>query len=365
MTNQYLALTIIALFSFLCGVILVPLAASFGRKVGFVDKPRPGEVQKRPIPRSGGYGIFIAFFLGLALSFFLLQRFPEENQRLLGLFLGALLILPLAIMDDMRRLGPWPQLAWQLAIAAVPVAFGIVIDSMSNPFGGQILFPAYFAIPFTLLWIVGMINTMNFVDTMDGLAAGIATIAGFILFMVSMGLGQVTIASLPLILASAAGAFLIFNFHPAKVFMGTSGSVFLGYILAMVAIIGGAKIATAGLVLGIPILDVLSVVVSRVSRRRSPFKGGDSAHLPHRLLATGMTERQIAFLLYALCAVFGGLSLQLVRVEKFWAFAVMFLVLGGAAYYVYRRQASFRKSESLEPVAGPGMQHEQEKPRQS
>lgn len=358
-----MALVLIALFSFLSGVVLIPLAASFGRKAGFVDKPRPGEVQKRPIPRSGGYGIFIAFFLGLALSFLLLERFPEENQRLLGLFLGALLILPLAVMDDMRRLGPWAQLVWQLAIAAIPVAFGIVIDSISNPFGPQLLLPIYLAVPFTLFWIVGMINTMNFIDTMDGLAAGIATIGGFVLFLVSMGLGQVTIASLPLILAATAGAFLLFNFHPARVFMGTSGSVFLGYILAMVAIIGGAKIATAGLVLGIPILDVLSVVVSRVSRRRSPFRGGDSAHLPHRLLATGMTQRQIALLLYALCAVFGGLSLQLVRAQKFWAFAIMFVVLGGAAYYVYRRQAFFRKGVCSEPIPEPGVQHEEEESR--
>jgi UDP-GlcNAc:undecaprenyl-phosphate/decaprenyl-phosphate GlcNAc-1-phosphate transferase len=351
--NPYLALAIIAVTGFVASLLLVPLAAKAGMKLGFTDKPRPGEVGKRITPRTGGYGIIAAFFVALLVSLPLLLRFPEEQWRIAGFALGALAILPLAYMDDVRRLAPMPQLIGQFFIAAIPLTFGIIIDSISNPFGAQASLPFYIAVPFTLLWMIGMINTVNFVDTMDGLAAGIATIAGVVLFLVSLGLGQTTIAALPLILAATAGGFLVFNFHPAKVYMGTSGSVFLGYTLAIVSIIGGAKIATAALVLGVPILDVASVILLRLRKGRSPFQGGDGAHLPHRLMKTGMGQRQISLLLYLLCAIFGGLSLFLDHGEKFWAFGGMFVVLGLFVYFVYRRQAESRRETLPAQETGP------------
>src|SRR5437868_1652638 len=164
------------------------------------------------------------------------------------------------------------------------MAFGQVIDTVASPFGGLIVLPIFVAVPFTVFWIVGMINTLNWIDTMDGLAAGVTAIAALVLFARSLLLGQYTISLLPLALAGVCLGFLRYNFAPARVIMGTSGSTFLGFALATLALIGGAKIATAAFVLGLPILDVGVVILYRGLRRRSPFIGGDDVHLTHRLV---------------------------------------------------------------------------------
>nr|MDA8217500.1 MraY family glycosyltransferase [Dehalococcoidales bacterium] len=297
MNDTNLALLAVFLAAFVASVILVPLAGRLGRRLGLVDHPRRGEVQQVEVPRTGGYAMLAACAVGVALSVLLLPRFADEYPRLIGLALGAVLLLPLAALDDWKRLPPLPQFAWQIVVAFVPISFGIVFDGVAGPFGGILLLPGLLVVPITLVWIVGMINTLNLTDTMDGLAAGVATIAAFVLAAVSLQNGQVSIASLPLALAGATTGFLIFNFHPSRIIMGSAGSLFLGYILAVMAIIGGAKIATAVMVLGLPILDVVWVIISRLARGRSPFSGGDSAHLPHRLLAMGLSQRAVALIL--------------------------------------------------------------------
>ncbi|TAK35285.1 MAG: undecaprenyl/decaprenyl-phosphate alpha-N-acetylglucosaminyl 1-phosphate transferase [Chloroflexota bacterium] len=322
-----LSLALVLLVSLGLALVLTPLAGRVGVRLGIVDKPRRGELQSRVIPRCGGYALFIAFVVGVLLSIPTIQRFPDEYPRLMGLLLGALVILPLAIIDDFKRLGPRPQLIGQIVVASVPLAFGVAFDGLVNPFGGVIAIPSLLAGPLTILWIVGMTNTFNFIDTMDGLAAGIGLIGSVVLFAISFQFGQFSISALPLALAGATAGFLVFNFHPARIFMGTSGSMLIGYALAVLAIIGGAKIATTAMVLGIPIVDVAFVIVYRLSRRRSPFTGGDSAHLPHRLLALGLSQREVALLLYALCLVFGLLALLLTRAQKLYGFAALALVI--------------------------------------
>jgi UDP-GlcNAc:undecaprenyl-phosphate GlcNAc-1-phosphate transferase len=248
-------------------------------------------------------------------------------------------LVPFAVWDDFRRLGPFVQLVAQLACATVPVLFGITMNSISNPlapppFGGQIPLPEWVAIPATITWLVLMMNSMNWLDTMDGLAGGVGAIASVFLVVVCVGLDQGSIALLPAALAGACLGFIPFNFHPAKVFMGTTGSMFLGYALGVIGVIGGAKVASTMLVLGVPVLDAILVIVQRLAGGRSPFHGGDKAHLVHQLRLAGLGTRQVALLVYALCALCGVMATALVRLEKFYAFGALALALAGLFAFV-------------------------------
>lgn len=295
--------------------VLVRFASRLGGQLGLVDQPRPGEIQVRSVPRTGGYAMFAALWIGIVLSLILrpagLSVNSSDDWKLLGILLGSLLILPLAALDDRNRLQPLPQLGAQFAIAAVPVLFGLRLGSIASPFGAAVELPFWLDIPLTLLWIVGMINAMNLIDVIDGLAAGIAAMAALVLFTRSLWFDQASIAVLPLVLAAAAIGFLPHNFPPARVFMGTSGSVMLGYCLATMSVVGGAKVGTAFVLLGVPILDTAWVIMRRVAQRRSPFKGGDLEHLPQRIHALGLSQVQTVLVLYLICGTFGWLALSL------------------------------------------------------
>ena len=299
----------------LASYTLVGLAARHGGSLGMVDVPRAGEVQVRAVPRNGGYGMLIALWLATGLAVFArpaeLQAAPGDDWKLVGVMLGTLLIVPLAMVDDQKRLGANAQFVGQFAIAAVPVAFGLRIDSIASPLGSAVELPVWLGMLVTVLWIVGMINAINLIDVMDGLAGGIAMMAAGVLFVRSLWFGQHTIAVLPLALAGATLGFLPHNFHPARIFMGTSGSVLLGYWLATMSVIGGAKVGTAFVVLGVPILNTAWVIGRRVLAGRSPFQGGDSELLPQRLHALGFSQPKAVLLLYFICATFGLLSLTL------------------------------------------------------
>ena len=319
----------------------VPLAAAVGAAVGgpLVDRPRPGEVQRRPIARTGGYGIIAAFFLALAVAALLGDWRSWQYGWLAGLALGAAFLVPFAAWDDARRLPPLPQLVAQFGCAAVPALFGVRLSTISNPFGDVLQLPGPLVVPATLLWIVGMINALNWLDTMDGLAGGISTISALVLCAVNLALRENEIAFLSLALAGAGLGFLAYNFPPARIFMGTSGSMFLGYALGVLSLIGAAKIATAVVVLGFPILDTALVILQRLASRRSPLHGGDGAHLVHRLLAAGLGVRQIVLLLYGLTALFGILSYFLTKREKFIAFALIVAVVALLFLFLKRRGA--------------------------
>jgi UDP-GlcNAc:undecaprenyl-phosphate/decaprenyl-phosphate GlcNAc-1-phosphate transferase len=324
------------------GLVGTPLAMRWSRAVGLIDRPRPGELQRAAIPRAGGHAIYIPFAVAVLLSLLLIPREGVELHRIAGLLAGMAVLLPFAVWDDFKRLGPFPQLAGQLLVALVPVSFGITINSVSNPFapppfGGQLPLPPWVAVPATVAWLVLMMNSMNWLDTMDGLAGGVGAIAAVILFLVCFSLRQSTIALLPLALAGACLGFMPYNFNPARVFMGTTGSMFIGYALGVISIIGGAKIASTMLVLGVPVLDAMFVILQRSVAGRSPWRGGDNAHLVHRLLGVGMTQRGIAMLVYGICGLFGWLATSLIRTEKFFAFGALAVVLVALVIYVRLR----------------------------
>ncbi len=338
-----LALGVVLGVTLLVALVSMPPARWLGERWGLVDRPRPGELQRVPVPRTGGYGMILAFGGGVLVSLWLIPRPADEWPRLLGFGLGMLVLLPVALIDDRHRLGPGPQFLGQLGAALLPVGCGLLIETVSSPWGTLLPLPLGVALPLTLLWIVGLINTMNWLDTMDGLAAGIGAIAAAVLFWRSYTLEQYSIAALALALLAACLGFLPFNLS-ARLFMGTSGSMFLGYGLALLAIIGGAKIATAVMVLGLPLVDAVLVIWQRLLAGRSPWRGGDAAHLPHRLVALGLTPRQIVLGLYAACGVSGVLALLLPAMVKLYLLGAGVAGLGALAVGLLLRQRWLRHS---------------------
>jgi len=277
-------------------------------RFGFVDVPDERRRHEGLRPRLGGAGMLLAFVAAL-----LAARQPFDGKLLAIVGASALLVV-IGAIDDKRhpRLRDMPaaaQLVAQLAAAGIAVAAGVTIldvrdPTAGGPFGGNIALPLWAAALFSLFWIAGMINTVNFLDGMDGLAGGVAAIAAGILALVSLRLGQTDVALLCLALAGAAVGFLPHNLYPARIFMGTSGAWFLGFMLATLAIVGGAKLATALLVIGVPVFDVAILILLR-ARSRQPIWQGDRRHLHHRLLDTGLSYRGTLLLYYSLSAAFG------------------------------------------------------------
>lgn len=314
---------------------LVPSLIRIAHQLNLLSVPsEERHVHTVPMPRVGGLAMFVGFSAALALSFWLpIERFPIEVERILLLFIGAVLVVAVMLCDDVVGVSPGKKLSWQIAAAAIIIVprlrgagHGLVIDQFTNPFGGTIHLPLLVAIGFTLFWIVGFMNTVNWLDGLDGLAGSVTLVATAVLFFHTFfrpsGDPQFTISLLPAALGGAVIGFLPFNWHPARIIMGDVGAMFLGFTLAVISIIGGAKIATALLALWLPILDVAWVIVYRVINSQSPAKAG-RIHLHHRLLDLGWSQRQIVLLFTGISVLLGGASLFIGRPEvKFFALVV-------------------------------------------
>jgi len=266
------------------------------------------------------------------------MRFQVEIERILLLIVGATIVVAVMFVDDLVGIRPLPKLAAQVAAAIIVVlprlrdeAHGIVIEQFNAPFIGTVSLPLGAALAFTVFWIVGMMNTVNWADGIDGLAASIALIASIILFLHTYyrpsGDPQFTISLLAIALAGSVIGFLPHNWHPSRIIMGDCGAMFLGFALATISIIGGAKIATALLAMGVPILDVAWVIVFRIVNGRSPASA-DRGHLHHRLLDAGLSQPQVVACFAGLTAAFGALALALpTREAKMGALLIMGVVV--------------------------------------
>lgn len=344
-----------AIFAFVMTFFLTLAALKFFPKFGLMDRPQKYGLKRKPIPYYGGIIIVFVFLLGV---FF----FVNLDSRLLGFLSAAVLIAGVSLADDLFGLSPYLRLFVQFLAALILVFSGIGINSISNPFGPAIILDqssftfkiedmvysfSVLGAFFTILWVVGMINTMNFLDGLNGLPSGVAAIAALTMFLLSIRPGlhydpslQVPVATMSIILFACCLAFWFFDFYPAKILMGDTGSMFLGFVLATLAIFSGGKIATAFLVLGFPILDAFWVIMRRIIQKKSPFKG-DLKHLHHRLLEVGLSDRKALLLIYALCAIFGGIAVFLEGRQKAYAIismGILMLIVGGFAVYLGRKK---------------------------
>jgi UDP-GlcNAc:undecaprenyl-phosphate/decaprenyl-phosphate GlcNAc-1-phosphate transferase len=281
-------------------VVLTPLIARWARARGIVANPRQDRWHKNPTALLGGVAIYIATTIAILV-------FVRFDTRLLGILGGGALLFVIGLIDDWRHLRPHTKLIAQIVAACALVVAGVQVGTMNL---------APIAIPLTILWVVGITNAFNLLDNMDGLSAGTAAIAATFLFAFSMSVGNAAIALLALAVAGGAVGFLIYNFNPARIFMGDSGSMFLGFTLSGIALIGTREMASdiffvllvPAAMMGLPIFDTTLVTIVRTLNGR-PLAQGGRDHLSHRLVAVGLSERQAVLVLYALAASFGSLGL--------------------------------------------------------
>ncbi len=343
------ALAATALLSFL----LTPLVIRFAPQLGAIDVPdSERRVHQRPIPRTGGLAVATSFVTVGVLGFIASQVFdialpgrPVRSAEIAGLMIGVAVGALIGYIDDRYQLRARWQFIAQFLLAGIALVSGIRIDRLPNPLGeGPIFFDGstigtIAAVAATTLWIVGMLNSANFVDGLDGLLTGIALVAVTTLGVISLFVPPVqpVVAILCALLAGALLGFLPYNFHPARVFIGTAGVFAVGYALAVLSVLGTAKVAVALLVLGVPVIDTFWIIIRRVAQGRSPFDA-DRGHFHHRLLDLGLTHRQAVLMIYAICIVLAGLSLALSGRGQISAFLIIVLG-GGLVLYVMTRRA--------------------------
>jgi len=341
-------------------LVLTPLVRAAVRRRGIVDTPNHRRVNTTPVPRGGGIAVVVAFTVvggGLVLLHEQIGPMPAPRSitsgELIALFLGGALAALVGALDDLFDLRARWQLLGQVALAGLAVALGVGVEAINNPFGpGAIAFGAPFAAAFTIVWIVGMINSMNFIDGLDGLSTGIALIAALTLGILSITtqVAQPFVAVLCVVLAGALLGFLRYNFRPASIFQGTAGVMFMGYALAILSIIGAAKVVVAVLVLGVPIIDTFWVLVRRLAAGRSLF-GADRGHIHHRLLDLGLSHRATVLLIYAICASLGVMSLVVSTATGVYAFLGALVGFGVVLFLLTRGPSEALEPDSYEPEA--------------
>jgi UDP-GlcNAc:undecaprenyl-phosphate/decaprenyl-phosphate GlcNAc-1-phosphate transferase len=290
-------------------VLLTPAVGGMARLLGAVD--RPGEdgrrLHRRPVPRLGG----LAIFLGIVVPSL---AFLDLSGEMRGVLLGAAVACVVGAVDDFRGLAPAPKLGGQVVAASIPCAFGVWIDHFTFPFLGAVDLPAGVGVPLTVLWIVAVMNMVNFLDGLDGLAAGVCAISGVTFSVLALSLGKADAAILSAIVAGACIGFLRHNFFPARIFMGDSGALVLGYTLATVSVAGLLKTASTIVlflplvVLAVPIVDTSFVVAKRLKHGR-PVYSADRWHLHHRFVNIGFSQRRAALTMWAWCATLGLVAL--------------------------------------------------------
>lgn len=302
--------TIIAAFA-VAGVLayfLTPFVKRFAHRVGAIDVPKDNRrMHKTPIPRMGGLAIFIAFLCAMLI-------FADFTEQLLSILLGATIIVVLGIFDDILALGAKLKFVVQIVAAAIPVcAGGLKIEMFTNlnPFSADPYFNlGIFAIPVTVIWIVGITNAVNLIDGLDGLAVGVSSIAALTMLAVGLLTNDIAVAVAMAALTGGCIGFMPYNINPAKIFMGDTGSTFLGYMLATMSIQGMFKFyavisfAVPFLILGLPIFDTAFAITRRVLSGRSPMSP-DRGHVHHRLMDMGFNQKQSVAILYAISGTLG------------------------------------------------------------
>lgn len=306
--------------------VLTPVVKNFAIRIGAVDKPDARKVHHGLIPRLGGLAIYVGFMVSVIATI-------GFTYEMVGIMVGATFLIAVGIADDVYSLPPKVKLLGQIIAAAIPVViFNINIEWIDVPRLGIVYLPEIISLPLTIFWIIGFVNTVNLIDGLDGLAAGIATIASIAIALLAFQMGQWVAAAAMIAMTGACLAFLQYNFNPAKIFMGDTGSMFLGYIISAVSVMGSMKtVATAVLIvpllaLTVPITDTLLAIVRRKSSG-VPIFSPDKNHLHHRLLAKGLNQKQVVLVMYALTAFFSCTALIVIHLSLWIGIAIVAIAL--------------------------------------
>ena len=323
----------------LVALITTPVVRSLAVRMGAVDVPKDGRrMHDHPIPRMGGLAIFFGFILSVLI-------FQTLTPALRGMLLGSVIIVVLGILDDIYALPALPKFLIQIVAALVAVLEGNRIEFLSNPniFSKEPFWElGWLSIPISVLWIVAITNSVNLIDGLDGLACGVSTISSMTLLVIALIVSEPDVAILMAALAGACIGFLPYNLNPAKIFMGDTGSTFLGFILATVSIQGLFKFyaiisfAVPFLMLGLPIFDTCFAILRRVAKGQSPMSP-DRGHIHHRLIDMGFSQKQAVAVLYIISAILGlsAVVLTTIGVVRAMLFLMALCVAGGIAGKLY------------------------------
>lgn len=336
------------LISFLIALTIVlwttPVVRTLGLKNGYVDQPNDRKVHERPMVRLGGISIFSGTMISLIMVW-ILGGFsflsPQSTNSIWGVIIGGCLFFLIGLADDLYNLSPFIRLALQTAVACFAWSMGVRIDFLSMPFDG-LMHTGWLSLPITILWLVGMTNAINWIDGLDGLAAGVSGIAAGVMLIVTLFMQQPAAALIAAALAGSALGFLRYNFNPAQIFMGDGGSYFMGFTLAAIGAIGLVKTAAVTavvlpyIVLAVPLVDMSAVIISRLTSGKSPFKA-DKRHLHHRLLEAGLSHRLTVIFIYILTLWVGSLAMAISGIPSGWGYAFgTTLLLSSFSWYVWR-----------------------------
>lgn len=338
------------LLAFGLSLLITPLVKKWAFKCGALDRPDQRKVHKRVMPRLGGLAIYLSFLVAVTLT-------CDITLQIAGLLVGGSLIILLGFFDDTRGISPRVKLAGQVVAALAVIPFGLEVQFLTNPFSDELIALGLLSIPVTVLWIVSVTNAVNLIDGLDGLAGGTTfisalTLAGVVWIEASASggsQGQWDAIILAMILASAIIGFLRYNFYPAKIFLGDSGSMYLGFSVASLSVMGLAKSATfisviiPVVILGIPLLDTTFAIVRRYYGHRPIFQA-DREHLHHRLLKLGLSHRQAVLSIYGVNVVLGlsAIALTLISQKQ----AAIFLVILSTAILLLANKIGVTRTES-------------------
>ncbi|MDO9556500.1 MAG: MraY family glycosyltransferase [Coriobacteriia bacterium] len=339
--------------------LCTPLVRFAGARWGIVAHSGGRHVHKGSVPCIGGVAMFVGFLTAVLTRYLGEHLFgwapvlSRSGQRFLGVLAGITLVFLVGVIDDIIDIRPGQKLAGQIAAAGIVVFSGASIDFVGNPFGGGLILLGLLSVPVTLFWIVGFANVINLIDGLDGLAAGVTAIAAVSLLILAEQSGQPVAAVVAAALLGACLGFLRFNFHPASIFMGDSGALFLGFTLAVISLLGVMKsvaaitLAVPLLIIGVPVFDTFSAIVRR-RRHGRPIQEADKGHIHHRLLGRGFDQRQTVLIIYvwSIALAVGGYAMR-------WAppwlrlvtFAVLAILSAFMAYWLGLFEAAHHDGE--------------------
>jgi UDP-GlcNAc:undecaprenyl-phosphate/decaprenyl-phosphate GlcNAc-1-phosphate transferase len=286
---------------FIASILITPLVKKLALKIGATDQPNSRKVHQTIMPRLGGLAIFVSYLIGFMILM------PESPYKY-PILLGSIVIVITGIVDDVFEISARWKLLGQVIAALIVVLNGVDIDFINLPFGGQIEF-GIFTIPLTILWIVGITNAINLIDGLDGLAAGVSSIALITISGMAIIMGNGFVVSMGFILLGSTLGFLIYNFHPAKIFMGDTGALFLGYMIGVLSLLGFKNVAVISfivpiIILGVPISDTIFAIIRRIVHKQ-PLAAPDKSHLHHCLLRLGYGHKKTVLIIYGISALFG------------------------------------------------------------